>query len=178
MLSPRERIVAAYLRGYRVDASGTIFGSTGKRLAIRYRNGYQVFGLKGPLRKAHSVAVHRFAAYCKYGDALFGDGIVVRHLNGKPWDNALDNLALGTSHDNAMDIPAQDRHKRSLPAGRVLRSLSDEQMVAFISDRRAGMKLKPLCDKYSLPKSTAFGLIARYCGQDSRITFTLPAPTA
>jgi hypothetical protein len=36
----------------------------------------------------------------KYGDLLYEEGTVVRHLNGDPGSNAWDNIAIGTMSDN------------------------------------------------------------------------------
>lgn len=63
--------------------------------------------------------VHQLQAYQKYGDLLFNDGIVVRHLNGVPTDNSWDNICIGTHSDNMLDKPKYVRERVALKATRV-----------------------------------------------------------
>jgi hypothetical protein len=51
-----------------------------------------------------NIAIHRLQAFQKYGDLLYEEGTVVRHLNGDPGSNAWDNIAIGTMSDNMFDI--------------------------------------------------------------------------
>jgi hypothetical protein len=50
------------------------------------------------------VKIHRAVYSAFYG--RIPDGVVIRHLNGRPWDNRLINLASGTQHDNNLDTYA------------------------------------------------------------------------
>ena len=54
--------------------------------------------------KVHHIAFHRMVAYAKYGDRMYDDNMLVRHLDGNPLNNSWDNIAIGTPHDNMMDI--------------------------------------------------------------------------
>ncbi|HNC58641.1 MAG TPA: HNH endonuclease signature motif containing protein [Leptospiraceae bacterium] len=101
------------LRGYKIEKDGSVYSSTGKKLSPNKNNkGYLQFSfsimIKGK-KKNRPVRVHRFQAYVKYGDAIFEDGIQVRHLNGNKSDNTWDNLELGTQSQNAADIPKEER---------------------------------------------------------------------
>jgi hypothetical protein len=60
-------------------------------------------------RVSINIAIHRLQAFQKYGDLLYEEGTVVRHLNGDPGSNAWDNIAIGTMSDNMFDIPKQIR---------------------------------------------------------------------
>jgi hypothetical protein len=59
-----------------------------------------------------NIAIHRLQAFQKYGDLLYEEGTVVRHLNGDPGSNAWDNI-IGTMSDNMFDIPKQIRIRRA-----------------------------------------------------------------
>jgi hypothetical protein len=58
----------------------------------------------------YEFAVHRLVAEIWLPDPLPGQ-IQVRHLNGDPFDNRLENLAWGTARDNAED---RMRHGRGV----------------------------------------------------------------
>lgn len=62
--------------------------------------------------------VHRLQAYQKFGDKIFENKIVVRHLNGNYLDNSWDNILIGTFSDNKMDIPKENRIKSATTASR------------------------------------------------------------
>lgn len=80
-----------------------------------------------------SVLVHRIQALQKFGDKIFKDGIVVRHLNGEKTDNSWDNIAIGTHKDNAMDIPKEQRLQRSLYATSFVRKHYANKVKKFHS---------------------------------------------
>jgi len=50
------------------------------------------------------VRMHRLAAYCFYGDAMYDAGIVVRHLNDIKTDLRRVNIKLGTQKQNIEDM--------------------------------------------------------------------------
>ena len=58
-------------------------------------------------KKQHHFPVHKFAAYCYFGDSAFT--LHVRHLNGNTLDNSLKNIALGSPSENEMDKPKSVR---------------------------------------------------------------------
>lgn len=66
----------------------------------------------------YRVTVHQLQAFQKFGDKLFENGIVVRHLNGKSDDNSYDNIAIGTASDNRLDIPEHKRKEISAKANK------------------------------------------------------------
>lgn len=75
------------------------------------RDGYRHFTLVG-CGKRIKVPVARLQALIKFGpDALYQDGIQVRHLNGNPGDNSYGNIAIGTASDNNMDKPLETRRR-------------------------------------------------------------------
>ena len=90
-------------KGAKIAKDGQVTGILGKVIkGYPMRSGHLAvtFGSAGDKKL---VKFHHMQAYEKFGDAIFEDGIVVRHLNGDPSDNSWDNIAIGTQSDNMMD---------------------------------------------------------------------------
>ena len=107
-----NKLQIAYERGYRVTKNGCLIGLRCKRVGSINNDGYETTTILNNNKRIY-IQTHRLQAYQKYGDKLFEDGIVVRHLNGNKLDNSCNNIAIGTSKDNAMDIPKHIRQKRA-----------------------------------------------------------------
>ena len=107
-------------KGYSVSKDGTVFNKSGNQVKGSLKNGYRVFNIRtdGGIR---SVPVHRLQAFFRYGDAMFENGVVVRHLNGVKEDNSFDNIAIGSASDNMMDVPQPVRLAKALRASSFLR---------------------------------------------------------
>lgn len=67
------------------------------------RQPYYKIQYKYNRRKSVQLSVHRMIAYKKYGYALFGKGLQVRHLDDNSLNNSIDNIAIGTAKDNYRD---------------------------------------------------------------------------
>jgi hypothetical protein len=91
-----------------------------------YKNGS--FRVKG--RSKH-FSFHRLQAYQKFGDLLYKDGIVVRHLDGNKLNNSWSNIDIGTHSDNHMDIPQHIRIARALHAASFIRKHNKVEIIAF-----------------------------------------------
>ena len=104
----REEI--AYEKGYRVTKDGDLLNPKGKKIGCINSAGYEHTGFNVN-KKRINIATHRLQAYQKYGDKLFKDGILVRHLNSNPLDNSFNNISTGTYKDNYMDIPEKNKKK-------------------------------------------------------------------
>ena len=115
-------VVAAHTKGYKV-ADGEVLSPRGRILKcskiVDKRSGYvlrrfnvSVTGEKWPM----NVMVHKLAAYQKFGEAVFVEGIQVRHLDGDSLNNRTDNIAIGTCAQNHMDKPAECRKKAAASA--------------------------------------------------------------
>ena len=95
-------MIDAFNRGYRLTASGGVIGVRGRLLRLgQAKFGYYQFGVQFEGRP-RTILVHRFVAYCKYGDALFS-AECVRHLDGDPTNNSWDNIVIGSVQDNSND---------------------------------------------------------------------------
>lgn len=65
----------------------------------------------------------------------------IRHLNGNPADNRLENLAYGSRTQNILDV---------YTTGRPWRTLTTEQVYEIRERLKNGEKLKPIAEDYSV----------------------------
>lgn len=101
-------------KGYTVDKYGRLFDKFGHEVIGSISDqGRRCTGVRLDNGKVRRVPFHRMIAYAKFGDDIYIDGMVVRHLDGNPLNNSWDNIEIGTASDNAMDIPRDRRVARS-----------------------------------------------------------------
>ena len=102
-------VLTAYEKGYYVDKEGNVWFNGKQRKLIPHNTGkkkpYYQFAIRLTNGKVKNVKVHKLQAYQKFGDKMFEDGIVVRHLNDNSLDNSWDNIEIGTDSDNMMIYP-------------------------------------------------------------------------
>lgn len=112
-------IKEAFRIGFSVDkCAGKIFGRRGRELTLSKTGTqrYPCITLYLPtfkhIRKNPSFAIpaHKFMAYAIWGDRAFQEGVQIRHLNGV-MDIREESLALGTGHENMMDIAPEVRQR-------------------------------------------------------------------
>ncbi len=117
MFSGNEK--EAFMLGYRLTENGDgVISPSGKPLAVFSAKGGYLIVWFGPKIARKNIRLHRFQAWLKYGDAIYQEGIVCRHLDGNPKNNAPDNIALGSASENMMDIAADVRHRTAFNASR------------------------------------------------------------
>lgn len=140
-------------KGYSVDINGNVFNKDGKQLSIgKSKKGYLSFNIK--IEKGGNATrsfVHRLQAYQKFGDKIFEQGIVVRHLNGISTDNSYDNIGIGTHSQNSLDIP---KEKRIINASNPIHNHVD-----IINDRKNGYTYKELMCKYGITSKGTLSFI-------------------
>lgn len=110
----KENIIFAYNKGYYVDKNGNVFFNGKKRKlqtswGAKKKRPYLSFCIKNAENKPKNIQVHQLQAYQKFGDKMFEDGIVVRHLNDDSLDNSYDNIEIGTISENMFDMPIEKR---------------------------------------------------------------------
>lgn len=156
-------LVEASERGYRVDEHGKVVSHVGKILKLnKDTKGYLRFGFNSANHDyVVSVWVHRLVAYQKFGDILFEEDMVVRHLDGNPANNSWDNIEIGTQSDNMMDRPEDSRRAQSKHAASFRRKLTEEEVAWLRHDRELGMSYKELMAKYGIAKSTVSYIVNR-----------------
>lgn len=120
----------AFKRGYRVTEEGVLINPKGDEIGVIGSRGYHNSQLRVSGKSTH-VSTHRLQAYQKYGEAMYNEGIEVRHLSGIRLDNSWANIAIGTHSQNMMDIPKQVRIKRAQYATSFVRKHDKETIKAF-----------------------------------------------
>jgi hypothetical protein len=154
MKKSQEILKFAYKSGYHATNEGEIISPRGNKLKLKIAKSkdypYKEFSVCFQ-NSVYSVNVHRLCAYQKYGDSMFEKGIVVRHLNGDPLDNSLNNIAIGTASDNMMDMPKEQRVRKAYIASKVSQRKDWSEIDA---SRESGMSYKQLRKIYGVPLSS------------------------
>lgn len=156
-----QEIRDAYAFGYRSTKGGRIV-LNGERvpLIIKETTGtrqvtptqYYVFIGKYPGSPENYIRVHRFVAYCKYGEEAFLH--LVRHKNDISLDNSWDNLLLGDHRSNALDISPELRRERAQRAAEKKRKLTPEQRAEIPILKEYGWSYSQLAARYGVCVAT------------------------
>ena len=156
MSKQKEILLLAIERGYIVDKAGNVFkDDKGVKGSVSNRN-YKKFNIRNLNYESHPVFIHRLQAYQKYGDKIFEEGIVVRHLNGNSLDNSWDNIELGTSSENQMDRSEECRKNSSMKATRAYQNSirTYEERFAIYKKIKNGVSYNNISKNRNIAKST------------------------
>lgn len=115
-MSSWDILRTAYRLGYRVTDDGEFISKTGREISVRSYGGRPPMWSLHVCGARYGFLIHRLAAYCFFGEAMFAPGIQVRHLNCNILDISRKNLALGTARENYWDTPAEVRSRATLQA--------------------------------------------------------------
>lgn len=142
----REKIL--FDKGYYVDKQGNLYNPKGEQVMGSIRaKGRKGTCVKINDNKVKHIFFHRMVAYAKYGDRMYDENMVVRHLDGNPLNNSWDNIAIGTQRDNMMDVDEGMRVLRSALASRKYPS----SLVQEIRDLRSqGWSYSKLMAKFGI----------------------------
>ena len=113
---------------------------------------YYVFSVRCD-GKSYPVAVHRLQAFQKFGTRMFESGMVVRHLDGNPLNNSVENIEIGTNSDNMMDIPKEVRITKA--------SHPTHVHLMIIEDRKKGYSYSELMGKYNISSKGTISFIIK-----------------
>jgi len=154
--SKNKRMVQlAFDKGYRVTEDGQVLSPRGKFRKLQDSNGYKRFNIGvGGTEHAYPVKVHVLTALQHFGDAIFKEGVEVRHLDNNPSNNSRKNLTLGTAAQNSLDRPSHMRGEQALKAARVRRRLTYEQAEEIRRRSANGETYATLCADFGIGKST------------------------
>jgi hypothetical protein len=146
-----RKILETINLGYTVDSEGIVYKPNKQVQKIRLgTRGYLLFSVRFG-KKVKNIKVHRLQAYTLYGNSLFEDGIVVRHLDGDQLNNKSENIAIGSRSDNYFDIPNE---KRTRMLKHITKKASEKNRKydyeTIKKDRDAGMSYKQLMIKYNI----------------------------
>lgn len=127
-------LLHAYDLGYRCDDLGNVTSKKGQLIPYTDSRGYLSFSVRiyPPIHHkkiSRHLPVHRLQAYQKYGDKIFEKGIHVRHLNGNPLDNRVENILIGSASENMMDKPKEVRSWCAINASNSIRKFSNLEMI-------------------------------------------------
>lgn len=127
---------------YNITDDGKLFNDKGFEIkGSLNQDGYLKFSQRGSNGKTYPVLIHRLQCYKKFGMSLFEKGIMVRHLDGNRLNNSVDNLVLGTSRDNQLDVPIEIRKSKN-------RNKYDTD--AILDDYKKGMTYKEIATKHNV----------------------------
>jgi hypothetical protein len=114
-----QAIREAKEQGYNVCVNGILTDprDTVISLKLTKTQRYPIMHIDSLLNhKPFLILIHRFAAYCFYGEELFKPNTVVRHRNRNTLDISKENILLGTPVQNSQDIPLHIRRQNSIAA--------------------------------------------------------------
>lgn len=127
-------------KGYYVTKEGKCFSPKGNELNKDInKDGYMQFAIRVG-KTTRKVMIHRLQAYQKYGEDLFNEGMVTRHLDGVHANNSWDNILIGTHSQNMMDIPKEKRLAKANHATSFWRKHDKSKVKEFHSKSRSYKK--------------------------------------
>ena len=146
-------LLLAFNKGYSVDIEGNIIspfrGFIKGRIA---KDGRIHFYIRMEGMYPKGVPAHRLQAYQKFGDKLFEEGIVVRHLDGNPLNNSWDNISIGTQSDNILDRDENDLKTHAVKASRFRQDSirSYESRIKIYEDLKNGISYSEIMKKHNI----------------------------
>lgn len=148
-------IIEANKRGYNVTSYGQVIGLNGNELKLHINpKGYYSFNIRfGDKNKPTRVFVHKLQAYQKFGNELFNN-IEVRHLNGDPLDNSIDNISIGTHSENMLDINEDSRRYKSLIGWKNSKIRTEEERIKIYQALNDGLSYSEIKEIFGIPKGT------------------------
>lgn len=144
-------------KGYYIDKKGNLYNPKGEKITgYIANNGRRATGIRRADNTVAPIFFHRIVAYVKFGDAIYEEGIEVRHLDNNCLNNSWDNIDIGTDHDNKMDIPKEERQKRASNASM---KYSNELAKQIREDHIKGLSYKNLMLKYGISSKGTLSFI-------------------
>lgn len=153
----------AYEKGYRIDKDGNAYGLK-HRILKPYidKKNYKFFCCRFN-KKTILISYHRFQAYSKFGDKIYEKEICVRHLNGNPLDNSWNNIEIGTTQENMLDIPKEKRLSiTSYMSSQRKNAFSKEKILAIKEAHKNGLSYKEIMDKFGISSKGTISYIINH----------------
>jgi hypothetical protein len=148
-----QAVIYAYEKGYRI-IDGVVRNKNGDPRAVNIKDQRPYKTARFSMKRDgihHNVMVHKLAAYQKFGNQMFFNGVQVRHLDGNSENNRLENIAIGTAHQNKMDMPEEQRVELAINATKKNRVLTDAQIgLARCLHDKAGWGYKKLMTEFGV----------------------------
>ena len=140
-----------YNKGYRINKAGDFFNPIGKIIKGFLSQGYRKYKkrIEGDYNKYKYIKLSRFQAFCKFGDKIYEDGIVVRHLNGIRDDDSFDNIEIGTQSQNMLDRPAEERREHAMKATKAMMKYKNVNEIIKYHEKN-GKSYKKTMKKFNI----------------------------
>lgn len=139
----------AISNGFIVNINGISLNKKGEEVGSIGSNGYRYISIRNKNRIT-KVMVHRLQAYQKFGNKIYEEGVVVRHLDGNKLNNSYANIEIGTSIDNSLDKPKEVRLQASKKASSYITKYTIELINKIKADRLMGLTYNELAIKYRI----------------------------
>lgn len=155
-----KNLKIAIEKGYYTDIDGNIFSRFKKLKPNCTGMDYFTFNVIGVDGKSRRVLLHKLQAYQKFGDKIFEEGIVVRHLDGNSLNNSWDNIEIGTQFDNINDISKEIRIKKATLASRINqnKTRSYDERCKIYDDIISGITCYKISKKYNINSGTIYNM--------------------
>ena len=157
MNKAKDVILLAKEKGYSCDKKGNAIGPKGNILVSptkEARNGRQGFTIRTDLltgkRSTSVIPLHRWIAFCKFGNRIFDEALVVRHLDGNVRNNSWNNLDLGSQSDNMMDRPEAARILHAKRAASFVRKFTDQEELEIRKHHSEVRSYKHTMEKFGI----------------------------
>lgn len=149
-----------YKKGYRIIENGLIVNPEGVVInGHKRKDGYIKISYRDVNNKTKKCMVHRLVAYQKFGEKMYANGILVRHLDGNPSNNSYSNIEIGTQSDNMMDKPESVRMAAAMKATSFLRKYDRNLVVSFYIAN--GKSYKKTMEKFGITSKGTLNFILR-----------------
>jgi len=146
----------AYKKGYRVTREGDFISYTGRLIKYINKKGYAVCKITID-KKSYILYAHRLQAYQKFGDKIYSNNILTRHLNNNSKDNSFDNIGLGTNKDNMMDRGSEALRQHALKAS--AKTIKHDAVKIREYYIKSGNKQKETMEKFNISSTGTFWYI-------------------
>lgn len=157
----------AYNLGYRVSKDGDLINPKGEIIKGCLRHPKRkytslAFTVKTEGKTKH-CSIHRLQAYQKYKDDLYGVRVLVRHLDGNPFNNSFDNIAIGSPSDNFHDM-TKEQQKQSIENlhKNQYRKYTEDVIKNVYEDYCKGLNRTQLSIKYNIPVKSIYYVVKKY----------------
>lgn len=156
-----KAVVLAKSKGMYITKDGVPVGVKGKTLSANIYRGYKRIAVSVGSGKSAGFKLSCLQAYQKYGDAVFGKNIVVRHLDGNSENDSWDNIAIGTQSENMMDKSKEERIKSAKIAASHLRKFTNQQIRDIRKRKEEGFFLSAIGREFGIGKGHVSDIVNR-----------------